>query len=421
MKTNNPEQFDYYIPVRKSEIVSAILKDEALSSNERKPMAELIRWLALLFHVEFFSSSEYIKELYVELNPDRPGSDPLMSSHHDREKFLAELDKILIAANFRPLSEEEIDESDGMEGRIRVNIKIPTDVFSETRFYARGRRMQEFSVPIWFGLKHKVVEFETFDHVVFCMIPSLTAPVKKLKQGKLRAGAAYLKLFRDIPVADIKSLYPNAQAALGILRKLMITVPAAVAIIPLLMKIIPSFTVLLLVTSAYLGISGTVQDDTLKKGLAAAAVLAAVIGLGMRQWSSYDRYSLRHQKHVTDHAQFNKMNKNAGCFDYLIAASEDAEVKEAFLAYALLHFEGKPLSQPELDDKVEKWFKNRFNVEIDFEIDDAIAKLERLSMVKHVGGKYVPVPIDVAIISCTDNWRLLSSDIARGGLDDEFD
>ena len=83
-------------------------------------------------------------------------------------------------------------------------IKISKEVFSEVRFYARGRRMKKFSVPIYFGLKRKEIEVETFDHVVFCMIPSLQAPAKKLKQGKLRAGAAYLKLFRDIPVADIK-------------------------------------------------------------------------------------------------------------------------------------------------------------------------------------------------------------------------
>ncbi|MCF6304430.1 MAG: DUF3754 domain-containing protein [Rhodobacteraceae bacterium] len=417
---NNPEQFDYYIPVRKSEIVSAILKDSALATNDRKPMAELIRWLALLFHVEFFASSEHIKELYVELNPDRPGKDPLMSSLHDREAFLEALEKILVAANFRSLSEDEIEASGAQEGRVRAIIKISQDVFSEVRFYARGRRLKKFMVPIWFGFKRKEIEVETFDHVVFCMIPCLQAPAKKLKQGKLRAGAAYLKLFRDIPVGDIKSLYPNAQAALGLVRKLLISVPAAVAIIPLLLKIIPSLTVLLLVAGAYLGISGTVQEDTFKTGLAAGAVLAAVIGLGVRQWTSYDRHTLRHQKEVAHNIQFNKMNNNAGCFDYLIAASEDAEVKEAFLAYALLHFEGKPLSEPELDAKIESWFKERFDVVIDFEIDDAIAKLERLSMITTLDGKLSPVPIEKAIENCTDSWRLLSSDIARGGLDDDF-
>jgi len=416
----NSEQFDYYIPVRKSEIVSAVLKDQALATDDRKPMAELIRWLALLFHVEFFASSEHIKELYVELNPDKPGKDALMSSQHDRDAFLEELEKILIAANFRSISNEEIEESGAQAGRVQAIIKISREVFSDVRFYARGRRLKKFMVPIWFGLKRKEIEVETFDHVVFCMIPSLNAPAKKLKQGKLRAGAAYLKLFRDIPVGDIKSLYPNAQAALGLGRKLMISIPAAVAIIPLLLKIIPSMSVLLLVVSAYLGISGTVEDDTFKKGLAAGAVLAAVIGLVVRQWTSYDRHTLRHQKEVAHNLQFNKMNNNAGCFDYLIAASEDAEVKEAFLAYALLHFEGKPLTESELDTKIESWFKERFDVVIDFEIDDAIAKLERLSMVRTINGKLSPVPIEKAIQNCTDNWRLLSSDIARGGLEDDF-
>ena len=78
------DAFDYYIPVRKSEIVSAILHHEALSTADRPQMASLIRWLALLFHMEFFSTSEHIKELYVGLNPDQKGDYPLETSPGQR-------------------------------------------------------------------------------------------------------------------------------------------------------------------------------------------------------------------------------------------------------------------------------------------------------------------------------------------------
>jgi len=413
------EAFDYYIPVRKSEIVSAILHHEALLATERPHMASLIRWLALLYHMEFFATSEHIKELYVGLNPDQKGDQPLETSAEQRQVFLDELDKVLIAANFRPLTNAEVEEADSKEGRIRSEIKVKAGVFSSVRFYARGLRKQKTEVDKWFGLRSKFVKIPTYDHVVFAMIPGLNASKKDIKRAGLRQGAAYLQLFRHIPLADLKALYPNARAQVSLLRKGLIAASTVIAGVPLLMKIIPALTVLLLVIGAYLGISGKVEDDTLKKGVAAATVLAAFIGLGLRQWTSYDRHSLRQHKLLSDHAHSNKLNTNAGCFDYLIAASEDAEVKEAFLAYALLHFHGAPLSMAALDEKVESWFKKRFEIAIDFEIDDAISKLERLSLVVRDGDMFSAAPLDKAVAVCADNWRLLSSNIAHGGIEED--
>lgn len=411
--------YDHYIPVRKSEIVSAILRDPALPVKDRAGMNELIHWLALLYHVEFFAHSEQLKELYVQINPDRPGNGNIDAPPECHLEFLDELDKIMIAANFRPLDNDEVEDFAELEGRVRTNIKVPTEIFSEIRFYARGRRLRELTIPTWFGLRDKTIEVVTFDHVVFCMIPSPNAPPKKLRLGGLRAGAAYLHLFRDIPAADLKTLYPNAQAVLSLFRKLLLGVTTVITGAPLVLRIIPAVSVLMVVGGAYLGVTGSVQDDTFKKGVAAATVLAAVIGLGLRQWTSYDRHALRHQKELSEHANNNKMNKNAGCFDYLVAASEDAEVKEVILAYALMHFSDGPLGQQALDENVEAWFKARFDIDINFEIDDGIAKLQRLSMVREIDGKMVPVPIEKAIENCTDNWRLLSSNIARAGFDED--
>lgn len=413
------EAFDYYIPIRKSEIVSAILHHEALSDADRPHMASLIRWLALLFHMEFFATSEHIKELYVGLNPDQKGDYPLETSPGQRKVFLDELDRVLIAANFRPLTNEEVEEADSKEGRLRSEIKVKTGVFAAIRFYARGLKYRETEVDKWFGLRSKKVSIQIFDHVVFVVIPGLRANKKDIKRAGLRQGAAYLQLFRNIPLADLKSLYPNARASVSWFRKGVIAASTVIAGAPLLMKIIPALSVFLLVISAYLGISGKVEEDSMKKGIASATVLAAFIGLALRQWTSYDRHSLRHQKKLSDHAHSNKLNTNAGCFDYLIAASEDAEVKETFMAYALLTFHGAPLSMNDLDKAVEAWFKKRFDRVIDFEIDDAIAKLERLSLVRREGDLLHAVSLEKAVAACADNWRLLSSEIAHGGIEED--
>lgn len=413
------DAFDYYIPVRKSEIVSALLRHEALSNADRPAMASTIRWLALLFHMEFFVTSEHIKELYVGLNPDQKGDHPLKTSLAQRREFLDELDRIMIAANFRPLSNEEVEDADSKEGKLRSEIKVKTGVFSKVQFYARGLREVETEVDKWFGLRSRNVMIPTYDHVVFAMIPGLKASKRDIKRAGLRQGAAYLQLFRSIPLADLKALYPNARAQVSWLRKGMIAASTLIAGVPLLMKIIPALSVLLLVIGAYLGITGKVEDDTLKRGIASGTVLVAFIGLGLRQWTNYERHSLRQHKLLADHSLSNKLNTNAGCFDYLIAASEDAEVKEAFMAYALLYLHGQPMGMDALGEHIEAWFKAQFGKPVDFEIDDAIAKLERLSLVIREGECFRAVSLEKAIENCTENWRLLSSNIARGGIEED--
>ena len=413
------EAFDYYIPVRKSEIVSAILHHDALSEVDRPELASVIRWLALLFHMEFFATSEHIKELYVGLNPDQKGKQPLETSQAQRRVFLEELDKVLIAANFRPLTNDEVEDADSKEGRLRSEIKVKTGVFSRVQFYARGLREVDTEVDKWFGLRSRTVKIPIFDHVVFAMIPGLNASKKDVKRAGLRQGAAYLQLFRSIPLADLKALYPNAKAQVSWVKKALIATSTIITGVPLLMKIIPALSVLLLVLAAFLGISGKVEEDSLKKAIASGTVLAAFIGLGLRQWVSYDRHSLRQHKLLSDHAHSNKLNTNAGCFDYLIAASEDAEVKEAFMAYALLYLHGKPMKMAALDALVEDWFKARFGRAIDFEIDDAIAKLERLSLAVREADHFRAVPLPKAIENCVVNWQLLSDNIAHAGVEED--
>jgi hypothetical protein len=207
----------------------------------------------------------------------------------------------------------------------------------------------------------------------------------------------YLKQFRDIPRADLRTLYPNARVVMRLVDQLVLGVPAVVGGIPILLNIVPTVSVLLLVAGAYLGISGTVEDDSMKKALAALSGLGALAGFLMRQWVKYERQKLRYQKRVSDNAYFNIINNNAGLFDSLIGASEDAEVKEALLAYALLLSSAEPLSREALDARVEAWLTRTFAVDVDFEIDDALAKLAQVGvLIETPDGRVTAQPLSTA-------------------------
>ena len=56
----------------------------------------------------------------------------------------------------------------------------------------------------------------------------------------------------------------------------------------------------------------------------------------------------------------------------------------------------------DLDQKIESWFLNEFNVEIDFEIDDALSKLKKIGLASEENGLWKVLPLDDALM-CVDN------------------
>lgn len=397
-----------YIPVRRGLIVQRVV--EQADAADRPTLEALARRLALIFHVEFFEARERLKDLYVRFNPDQPGEGAIPADPDLRATFLREIDGALMAANFRRLTADDLVADRDSAGRVSAQVKIPDAVFDEVRFYGRGRRPREIEVGRWFGLKRRRVTTAVYDHVVFVASMFSDMSPSARDRGRLRAGALYLKLFRNIPQADLQTLFPNARVVMALQDKLVLGVPAIAGGIPILLNIGPALGVLFLVIGAYLGISGTIEEDASKQAIAALSGLGALGGFLARQWIKYERQKLKYQKQVAENAYFNNVTNNAGFFDMLIGASEDSEVKEAFLAYAHLHWSGAPQTQRELDARIEAWLAERFDVDVDFEIDDALAKLKRFGLVAvDETGRLAALAPPEALDRCNRVWTDLAA------------
>lgn len=398
-----------YIPVRKRALLDAITAHPGLAPGEGGKLADLARRIALIFHVEFFAKRDQLKDAYVRFSPEQPGRGAVPADGQARDAFFADLHGVLMAANFRELAPDELDgAARDSAGRVRAKVKVPEQVFDEVRFYVRGRHTRRIRVRKLFGLRKTRADAALFDDVVFAAALNPDLPKRALRATRLRPGAVYLKLFRDIPIADLRSLYPNARVVMGLQDQLILGVPAVVGGVPILINIIPALSVLLVVLGAYLGISGTVEEDAVKQALAALSGLGALAGFMMRQWVKYERQKLKYQKQVSDNAYFNMVNTNAGFFDALIGASEDSEVKEACLAYAFLRLAEGPLSEAELDARIERWLAETFRINVDFEIDDALRKLRRLELIDEDARGLRAVPLDDALARAEAAWSALA-------------
>ncbi len=392
----------HFIPVRKVDILDALIEHGQLASEEER---EKFRWvcrlLGAIYHYEYFDRLEHLRHAYFYFNPEldphaRFDLAALESAYRElTESFTA----VLKGANFIEMSHADIEKVHGEHVMSRVEVRAALDDYREVRFFRRGHHKETVEVSQWFGLRKRTIEATVYDDVVLFVALKPQAKIaskremRRLKERMIRPGCVLIKYFRNIARGDLNALFPNVRVVMSVLDKLILGVPALAGGVPILLNLASTVTVLFLVIGFYLGLSGAVEDNDMKTALAAMSGLIALGGFMMRQWVKYQRQSLKYQKTLTDNIYFRNVHNNAGIFDYIIGAAEEQECKEAFLAYYFLRTAKAAPTQRELDETIEHWLKDTFGFDIDFEVDDALAKLDRLGLLKRDGERLsVPPP-----------------------------
>ena len=398
---------DHFIPARKIDVLNAVIADGALGSEpEREQFRQLCKLLGAIYHYQYFDQLERLRNDYFYFSPDTDGHARFDSATVERAygDLIEALTKVLHGANFIEVQHEEIERAHREHGIVRVNIRAPLEDYREVRFFRRGHHNETVEVAKWFGFGKRSVEFGVYDDIVL-LVTMKTADTgkKRGRKPKVRPGAVLLKYFRDIASADLNALFPDVKVVMGFRDRLMLGVPALIGGVPILLKLASTLTVLFLVASFYLGLSNAVRDEEMAGALAAVSGLVALGGFMVTQWVRFQRQSLLHQKILSDNVYYRNVNNNAGIFDYIIGEAEEQECKEAFLAYYFLLKDGAP-TEDALDRRIEAWLHKTFGADVDFECDDALAKLERLNLLKRDGDRLSVQPLGEALIRLDRIW-----------------
>lgn len=339
------------------------------------------------FQREFHQIKQQLKDSYGPVDPD--ADTRVVESFRDdkaAQRLAGILDKVLDRANYEKVTREQLEHAFNTASLFNLRLYVDLDEFEEAMLFTRGATSQIETVSKFFGLFKRDVEFVNYDRVVL-YIRFRDDVDAESTLGGCQPGSTMLKLFQNVPGADVEMLFPNTRVGMRLIDKLLIGVPAIVSGGIVMTTKLGATLVLL---GSLLGFWLGVNSEPVK--LDKAAVLVLIAGLGTvgaylwKQYSSIKNRKLRFTQALTENLYFKLLDNNAGVLFRVLDEAEESECKESLLAYYFLLAEQAPMTAQQLDQAIEAWFAVRWQCQLDFEIDDALKKLKLLDLATEVEG-----------------------------------
>ncbi len=201
-------------------------------------------------------------------------------------------------------------------------------------------------------------------------VPFLKKIVEKVmgkKEDEGRDWTIFIKMFKNIPLADSDIVFPEKKVRMK------------------------SFDVAMLSLVGFVGVIALIEGMR-SGGKALIAVVAILASYAVKVVLGYFRARAKYMARMTKELYHKSLDNDLGVLQYLVDALEEQEVKEATMAYFFLWNEGRPMTEEELDGRIEAFIHEHFDgLELDFECDDALDKvIEKEGPQPH---KHMPIVI----------------------------
>ncbi|HFD11328.1 MAG TPA: DUF3754 domain-containing protein [Crenotrichaceae bacterium] len=397
---------EHFIPIALEELVPQLLDFTSWSSEfEQEQFADICHRLIALYHAQFHAHFRFLKRCYQPFNPDQDTSTARSKESFDSsaasKRFVGLMRFVLEKANYVPLSHKELNQAMKKTSPYGVEVTVNFDDFEEIELFYRGRATRVTYQRHWkqLWLSKTRIETPVYRRMLLILKPKviddLDQSAKKtlwesdsLTIGGKKQGAIFIKLFKDIPHSDLEMLFPNIHIRMRLFDKLKIGIT---------------------------GSGGTIGgiSATMSKIAATADPIAigmAIFGFAGLIWRQVVKVFTQRTKYMAKLAQslyYYNLDNNSGAISYLISLAEAEECKETLLTYYVLSTQGA-CTRNEIDKRVENYLANHNAPGTDFEIQDGVAKLEQLGVLKQDNqGIYSVVDLEPTLDTITSHWNNL--------------
>lgn len=405
---------EHFIPLRKPELIDLLCADAGLRAEEAEEFRQFCRLVSAIYHFEYYQKFEELKTAYAPFDPD-PDTRPLVKLTADEKtqrlnKLFRDFAWLMERANFKHLCSDDLEPFLRTASDWGIRMDVDFSCFERLAIFARGDVEQQRTrrrLRTWYRLESTTVP--VFQRLVIVL---KLRPHRRLS-GKADTDSVYLKIFKDIPKLDLNMLLPGARVMMNYLDRSKISLPVLTGAGALLSKPLAAVAVvfpplLQLASSLGQGLEQSLADfaHSGSPSWALWGLASGSLGYGYRSYYGYQQTRQRYRLTLTENLYFQNLDNNCGVLVRLLDEAEEQECREAILAYFFLWRLAGPggWTSAELDDAIEEYLERNAGVKVDFEIGDAIRKLEQRQIVEKAGERYRARPLGQALRVLDWTW-----------------
>ncbi len=370
---------EHFIPLRPSQLI-AHLKSRATDQCDWLAFEANSQAIFDSIRTAYHKHRAYVTELYAAFDPDRDLDEKLWDSTNAPEarkpafdkqacrELFHQLSESLQHANYRRLSPREIRAASKLISQWGVRLRIRFSSFRRLEVYGRGDIVTERTVRSWrWMFRKKSVQVPIYQRLV------VVFRTKELQHfnDPYNPDRIHIRLFKNVPKADIEMTFPGAQVRLTWLDTGKIGIPTLWGIIMMASKLAKSFWIVALLSAFKL----------VSWALFLFAFLIAFVFYGIKSILSYGTTKRKYQLNVARSLYFQNLDTNLGALLRIEEEGEIQEICEALLAYFVLLSHNEPLEKEEVDRIAEGILEEIAGFRIDFDVEDALRDLTAAGLI----------------------------------------
>ncbi|RKZ64313.1 MAG: hypothetical protein DRR08_01125 [Candidatus Parabeggiatoa sp. nov. 2] len=441
------EPLERFIPIGRQEIVADLLAAPHWSAEDKKQFEEFCQIFTALYHYKFQVHLEELKRCYTPFNPD---TDIVTQREYSKEEkqqlsgsLVEEMRRLINNANYEELTNEALDDAMNTESFYGVSVAVDLEDFEKLIVYYRGSRTQvkhkrdwktlfltkiPIEIPIYQRM-FMLLKFKPEDELAQERVEKWLAAEKesegeaqpeaseeerlkaqekaakrKLKLEKkarkqirksrqnlpddITEDHVFLKLFKNIPRTDLDMLFPNQNVRFRLVDKIKLGLSGG--------------------SGGIFGIFSILSKILLTAAISPLVLIGAFfgfIGMIVRQVMNVFTQRTKYMMTLSRNLYFHNLDNNFGVMNYLVDLAEEEEGKEAILAYYFLHINrDKNYNQEELDKEIESYIKEKYDISMDFEVEDGLRKLREEGILTENEGILKVLDLQEASVCLDKQW-----------------
>jgi len=389
MPTEDDALREKFIPVTTYALMDRLTRPQAWEAGNASNAKRFFRYLAYWRQQQYQTEITSLDHAYEPFNPD---SDLLMTRQFtDGERSVMQarvvegMRKLIEQANYTKIKRSEIELILTSESHYGLDFHVDLEAFEELEIYYRGAsrkkdqrrtlrkffRKEEFEVPIFqrlfilFKLKtdeQRIQEYMSTRRITRKKAEKVIRARSKHIPENVNREQIYMKLFKNMPRADVEMIFPNTRVKFRLLDKIKLGVTGSGAV--------------------GMGLFGTLSKiiaggaTLLASPIALAGVLLGLGGVMFRQVMGFFNTRQRYMVVMAQNLYFHSLADNRGVMITLADRAAEEDVKEEILLYSVLAKETvQRRDLKAVDEAIEQYLLDAFGISVDFDLEDALNRL----------------------------------------------